>query len=47
MNHCYVSQETGEIYKNLLHALCTIFHDMLRYPKCRTWKMFNIRKEVF
>ena len=39
MNNC-----TGELYKSLFHALTTILHDMIHYPKCRTWKMFSISK---
>lgn len=47
MRYCYISQETGEVYKNLLHAFRTIIKDMLHYPKCRTWRMFHVKKEVY
>lgn len=47
MRYCYYNTETGEIYRNLFHALRTIIKDMIHYPKCRTWKMFSLQKGEF
>lgn len=47
MKYCYISQETGEVYKSLLHAFRTIIKDMLHNPKCRTRRMFHVKKEVY
>lgn len=38
----WINLHTGEIYRNLGHALVTIVHDMIHFPLCRTWKMFCI-----
>lgn len=47
MRYYYMNMETGEIYRNLFHALRTILKDMLRYPECRTRKMFSLQKGEF
>lgn len=39
----WISDETGEIYSNIFYALKTIILDIIFCPKCRTWRMFNIR----
>ena len=40
----YINNYTGEIYKNLFHAVITIISDMIHCPGCRTFKMLNISK---
>lgn len=40
----YINNYTGELYKNLFHAIWTIALDMIHYPKCRTIKMLNIKR---
>lgn len=40
----WINDFTGELYSSLYHAVCTIFSDMVHYPKCRTWKMFKIKQ---
>lgn len=42
----YISQCTGEVYANVPHMVVSIVADMIHYPACRTWKMFNVKKEV-
>lgn len=39
-----INNYTGEIYKSVFHAIRTIIGDMKVYPKCRTFKMFNLSK---
>ena len=40
----YINNYTGEIYKNLFHAIITIISDMIHCPGCRTFKMLNISR---
>ena len=40
----YMNNFTGELYRNIYHALYTIFTDMIRFPACRTWHMFSISR---
>ena len=47
MKCIWISQETGEVYRSRFHMVKTIISDMVHYKKCRTWKMFNVKKEVF
>ena len=47
MKCIWISQETGEVYRSRFHMVKTIIGDMVHYKKCRTWKMFNVKKEVF
>lgn len=44
MKFRYVSNYTGEVYRDLNHALRTIISDIVHYPKCRTIKMFWISR---
>lgn len=44
MKREYINNFTGEVYTSLIHAIRTVFSDMKHYPKCRTWKMWNIRR---
>ena len=44
MSYKYMNNYTGEIYRNLYHAITTIISDMIHYPGCRTLKMFNISR---
>lgn len=37
MNNC-----TGELYRNILHAVRTVVSDMIHYSECRTIKMLNV-----
>ena len=40
----WISDFTGELYDNLLHALITIVRDMIKIKACRTVRMFAIRR---
>lgn len=42
----YISDCTSEIYVSFMHMVVTIILDMIYYPKCRTWKMFCVKKEI-
>ena len=44
MEYKYINNYTGELYRNLFHAISTIISDMRYYPKCRTIKMLNISR---
>lgn len=44
MSYKYLNNYTGELYKNLFHAIVSIISDMIYYPKCRTLKMLNISR---
>lgn len=38
------NQFTGEVYRNLRHAIKTIVKDMIKCPGCRTIKMLQIKR---
>ena len=40
----YMNMYTGELYRNLLHAVVTILTDMVRLPQCRTRAMWQIAR---
>lgn len=40
----WMNLETGEIYTSLFIALKNIIKDIKRYKKCRTLKMFKLKK---
>lgn len=40
----YINMTTGEVYDDLRHAIKTIIHDIIKYPLCRTFKMFYVRR---
>lgn len=44
MVYKYVNNCTGELYRNLFHAMFTIISDVVHCPKCRTLKMLSISK---
>lgn len=44
MEFMYINDYTGELYTSLFHAIKTIISDMIHFPKCRTIKMFKIKK---
>lgn len=44
MKYRWMNNLTGELYKNLAHALKTIVSDMIHFEKCRTIKMFSISR---
>ena len=44
MKYRWINLETGEVYRNLFHALKTIIADILHYESCRTVKMFSISR---
>lgn len=39
----WINGYTGELYRNLFHALATIVSDMIHFPACRTWQILNIK----
>lgn len=43
----YMNAYTGELYKNLIHAIRSIIFDFIHYPKCRTFQMFKLEKGDF
>lgn len=47
MKFKYQNKCTGELYRNLFHAITTIIWDMIHYPKCRTLEMFKLEKGDF
>ena len=47
MRYLYMNNTTGEIYPNLWCAIRTIINDMIRNPRCRTIKMFNLKRGDF
>ena len=47
MRFRYMNNCTGELYRDLRHAIKTIISDMVQYPKCRTIKMFSLKKGDF
>lgn len=40
----YINNYTGELYRNLRHAIITIIRDIKFYPKCRTIKMLSVSR---
>lgn len=44
MEFRYVNNYTGQLYRNMFHAIREIIFDMKNYPKCRTIKMLNVSK---
>lgn len=40
----WMNMYTGSINKYFMQSFFEIFHDMWFFKKCRTLKMFNIRK---
>lgn len=40
----YINLYTGDIYHSFTHALYSIVSDMKQYKKCRTLKMFHIKR---
>jgi len=44
MKYKYVNNYTGELYSNLFSAFKCIIFDIIHYPKCRTIKIFNLKK---
>ena len=40
----WINTFTGEIYLSMVDAFKTIISDMVHIKKCRTIKMFSIRK---
>lgn len=44
MTYKYMNMFTGELYRNLWHALFTIVLDMMHCPACRSLAMFRLEK---
>lgn len=42
--YSYMNAYTGELYKDLWHAIKTIILDMIHCPGCRTWQMFRLKR---
>lgn len=47
MKYHYMNAFTGELYRNLGHAIKTIIRDMIHYRSCRTIQMFKLEKGDF
>lgn len=47
MKFKYMNTYTGELYRNLGHAIKTIISDMVHCRKCRTIKMFKLERGDF
>lgn len=42
--YIYMNMYTGELYRNIWHAVKTIIHDMIKFPGCRTFAMLQLKK---
>lgn len=44
MKYRWMNMYTGELYRNIFHALVTILIDMIKLPQCRTTAMWQITR---
>ena len=44
MKYRWMNMYTGELYRNIIHAVVTILMDMIKLPQCRTTAMWQITR---